>query len=101
MAVNPLLSVYRANDPYEQLISAIISIESQPKLELQAKKAEQERLKGVVKDFDSKLSALHSLLKTLTDPLARPFQGKSATTSATEFTVSAGDSAALARTRWR
>ncbi|SHL02016.1 flagellar filament capping protein FliD [Rhodothermus profundi] len=95
MAVNPLLSVYRANDPYEQLISAILAIESQPKLDLQAKKAEQERLKGVMNDFDSKLSALHSLLKTLTDPLARPFQGKSATTSATEFTVTASDQAAL------
>ena len=95
MDVNPLLSVYRANDPYEQLISAIISIESQPKLALETKKAEQERLKGVINDFDSKLSALHSLLKNLTDPLARPFQGKSATTSATEFTVSANDTAAL------
>ncbi len=93
MDVNPLLSVYRANDPYEQLISAILAIESQPKLDLQAKKAEQERLKGVMNDFDSKLSALHSLLKTLTDPLAQPFQSKSATTSATEFTVTASDTA--------
>lgn len=94
MIINPLLSVYQANNPYEQLLRAILSIESQPKLDLQTKKAKQERLKGVIKDFDSKLSALHSVLKTLTDPLARPFQGKSATTTASEFTVSVSDSAA-------
>ncbi len=94
MAVNPLLSVYNADSPYEQLISAILTIERRPQLELKTQKAEQERLKSVMSDFNSKLSALHKLLTTFTDPLTRPFQSKAATTSATAFSVSASDQAA-------
>jgi flagellar hook-associated protein 2 len=94
MAVNPLLSIYNANNPYEQLISAILNIERRPQLELKTQKAEQERLKSVMSDFNSKLSALHKVLTSLTDPLTGTFQGKTATTSATAFSVSASIEAA-------
>ncbi len=96
MNVNNLLSIYKPNDPYELLISQIVRIESQPKQELEIRKSAQEKLKSILSDLNSKLSAFDGILDTLTDPLSNPFGTKKATVSdETFFTVAATSKAAL------
>lgn len=90
------MATIQTESPYDKLISQIIQIERQPLLELQQKRGEQERMKGVLSDFDSTLSTLHTQLKSLTDPLSNPFDGRAANVSdTTAFDVSASSSAAL------
>lgn len=84
------------NDPYEQLISSIIQIEREPQRALQASRGENQRFKGVLKEFDSKLSALHSQLKSLSDPFRTSFDSRSAQgLDSDAFSVTAEDGAAL------
>ncbi len=87
------LSLLRASDPYEQLIANIIAIEREPQLNLKFQKSEQERLKGVLGDADSKLSALDTILKRMLDTVSNPFGARSALVGADMgFDVSVSDS---------
>lgn len=88
-------NAYRASDPYEQLIASMISIERQPQLQLKSDRAEQARLKGVVGDLDSKISALNKVVTGFTDLFASPFEARGVSGgTAGHFGVSAGDQAA-------
>lgn len=79
---------------YDSLISAILQFERQPQFRLEDKRNELEVSKAVLKDFDSGLSALNTLLKTFTDPLATPFASRSvAGGDADAYTLSATDKA--------
>ena len=94
--MNDLLSIYKPNDPYELLISQIVRLESKPKQELEIRRNAQEKLKTILSDLDSKLSAFDSILNAFTDPLNDPFGAKKATVSdETFFSVSASSKAAL------
>ena len=90
------LSAYRETDPYEQLIAQTIALESRPQQVLRDRQTEQDRLKTVMKDVDSKLSALHTLVKSFTDALSSPFDGRKAELSdETYFGVTAGKDGAF------
>jgi len=93
--LSPLNNPFTANDPYEQLIAQTIQLERQPQRDLKNERGEQKRLKGVLKDFDSELSALHGQLESLTDTVSNPFDGRAATTSGSTdaFSVSGSDAA--------
>lgn len=86
-----------ANDPYERLIAQTIQLERRPQLELKQKRGEEKRLKAVLDDFDSRLSTLYGQLEGLTDPVANPFEGRSAelASETSAFSVSADDTAGL------
>ncbi len=86
---------YRANDAYETLIANMMIVERQPQLKVREAKSEQERMRGVLSDFDSTLSALHTELKNLTGSLTNPFQSRTGFTASTAFTVAASDAASL------
>ena len=95
MATNAL-SLFKANDPYEQLISNMIAIEREPQMELKLDRSEQERLKGVMGDADSKLSALDTILKRFLDPLASPFSARAASVADdASFGITVSDSTAF------
>lgn len=79
-------AVFNANDPYEQLIAQMIRFEAQPQAALRTRKSEQEVQRAVLNDFDSALSALHTVLEDFNDPIANPFAARKA---------SAGDSASF------
>lgn len=88
-------SAIMADDPYEVLISQMILLERQPQLTLKEQRAEVNRFKGVLSDFDSSLSALHTLMKTFTDTFSSPFEGRSVTVDETDsFKVAVTDDAA-------
>jgi flagellar hook-associated protein 2 len=89
MPMSPVSS-FRSNDPYEQLIQSMISVESQPKQEIIRQRQNQERFKAVLSDFDSKLSALRTAVRKFTDPLLPLFGARTATTTSDAFRVSAG-----------
>ncbi|WP_420456803.1 flagellar filament capping protein FliD [Rubrivirga sp.] len=90
-----LSKIYNSGSLYEQLISQVIAVESQPRLKLVAEKTEQGVYKGVLNDFSSKASALDSLLDKLADPLRSPFSAKAATVAdGAGFSATASDSAA-------
>ncbi|MEM1096407.1 MAG: flagellar filament capping protein FliD [Bacteroidota bacterium] len=92
--VGALASSLRAGDPYEQLISQIIRLESQPKFDIEAKKSSQQRLKSVLDDFDSTLSTLNTRLSTFTDQFNSPFEGRGISLPENSaFTASATDDA--------
>ncbi|ARA94795.1 flagellar hook protein FliD [Rhodothermaceae bacterium RA] len=94
--LNALFQAVRGDDPYEQLISAIINIERQPQAELKLRRAEAERLKGVLNDFDSSLSSLHAVLESLTDVVSNPFEARTASVSeGASFRVTASEAAGL------
>lgn len=90
------LSLFKANDPYEQLISNIIQIEREPQLALKNEQRQQERMKAVLSDADSKLSALNTILKQFLDPLSSPFSARTAAVpSDAAFAVSVSDRTAF------
>lgn len=94
--MNDLRSIFKANDPYERLISQIVQYESRPKYELVAKKSEQESLKKVLDSLDSKLSALNTAAGKFTDVLTDPFGARKAILDSDEFfSISATDDAPL------
>ncbi len=69
----------RASSPYDNLIAATVQYERLPQFKLQEKRDTIEVSKAVLKDFDSSLSSLSTLLKSFTDPLSSPFQTRAAT----------------------
>ena len=80
---------------YEQLISQVIAVESQPRLALRSKQTEQAVFKGVLGDFGSRVSALNAVLERFADPLRSPFDALTATAGAEAgFAASASDGAA-------
>ena len=90
------ISLFRPNDPYENLISQMIAIERQPQYYIMDERDNQERLKSVMSDVDSMISALHTLTESFTDQFNSPFAGRAATVADnTAFDVTAGDDAAL------
>lgn len=87
-------SIANSGSLYEQLISQVIAVESQPRLKLRAQQTDQTVYKGVLSDFTSRVSALDSVLDRLTDPFQTPFAGKSAKVGAGGgFTATAADAA--------
>lgn len=94
--VSSTFALFKANDPYEILISNILQIESQPKYALEDKKTAQESYKTALSDLDSKISSLHSLLTSLTDAFNSPFDARTASPSSNDyFSVSVTDEAAF------
>ncbi|WP_456427631.1 flagellar filament capping protein FliD [Rhodocaloribacter sp.] len=94
--VSAAFQTFKANDPYELLISQIIQVESQPLFDLQFKRDTQDRISSALDTFDSDVSSLHTLLTSFTDAFSNPFAARSAELSdATSFSVTAGDEAPL------
>ena len=90
-----MISPFAASDPYEQLISQMIQLESQPQLDLKSQRKDEESFKDVLSSFDSTLSSLNTVLTSFTDLFASPFDARTATTgTGATFGVSATDSAA-------
>ena len=94
--LSPINAAILADDPYEILISQMILLESQPKFVLETRRTEADRFKAVLSDFDSKLSSLHTLMKTFTDLFSNPFEGRavSGVDDTDGFSVSVTDQAA-------
>lgn len=89
------IRAYNSGDPYEALISSMISIERQPQFALKAERAERSVFKGVLSDLDSSLSALDKAVKGLTDPFNNPFGARSASVpEGAGFKAEAADKAA-------
>jgi len=89
-------SAILADDPYEILISQMIQLERQPQFVLEDQRAAAKRFKTVLSDFDSKLSTLHTLMKTFTNQFSNPFEGRAVSGGETDaFTVAIGDEAAF------
>lgn len=90
------ISAFRQNDPYEQLIQQMLVAESEPKERLIEQKSTQSRIKNVISDVDSNLSALHTLVKSFKSLLSNPFDAKTASVSdGGGFSISAGAKAAF------
>ena len=82
---------------YEQLISQVLAVESQPRLKLKTEKSEQGVYKAVLSDFTSRVSGLNSVLDKLGDPFRAPFESRSAQVGSNAgFAASADDGAAAA-----
>ena len=79
------LSMLQQTDPYEQLISQMIALESRPQQSLKDLQKSQERYKTVLNDVDSKLSALHTLVKDFTSAFSSPFDGRMADLAANDY----------------
>ena len=78
---------------YAQLTDQIIATERAPARRLETKRSEQNVFKGVLGDFDSKLSDLRSELRGLTSAVSNPFGSVSANIpeDVTAFSVSTND----------
>ncbi|WP_412061197.1 flagellar filament capping protein FliD [Rubrivirga sp. IMCC45206] len=91
-------TIANSGSVYEQLISQVIAVESQPRLKLRSQQSDQTVYKAILSDFSSKVSALDGVLDRLTDPLQTPFAGKAATVgSGGGFTATAADGASVGR----
>jgi flagellar hook-associated protein 2 len=89
------IAAFNANDPYEQLIAQILSIERQPQIAIRSRQESQKVFKAVLTDFNSTLSALNASLDGLKDPVSNPFTARSATVpESAGFGVTASDRAA-------
>ncbi|RMF66885.1 MAG: flagellar hook protein FliD [Calditrichaeota bacterium] len=84
------------NSAIDQFIQTTLQLEARPRLALEDRKADLNRRGAVLTDLESKLSKLHSLAKSLVDPLDDPFGAKTTTSSNTDkFTATATSSALL------
>ncbi|MGB3541500.1 flagellar cap protein FliD N-terminal domain-containing protein, partial [Rubrivirga sp.] len=90
-----LSQIFNSGSLYEQLISQVIAVESQPRLKLRSEQTEQNVFKAVLGDYSSRVSSLNTVLERLSDPLQSPFGALSAT-SGSGFKASASDDAASA-----
>ena len=89
-----LSQIYNSGSLYEQLISQVIALESQPRLALRTAQTDQSVYKGVLSDFDRTVSKLDSLLTAFADPLRSPFAARAASVpEGAGFTASASDDA--------
>lgn len=70
-----------ANNPYEQLLTQIIRIESQPRQALEQRLSMTQRQSDILGDMDSSVSALHSLMETFNDTITSPLDGRAASIS--------------------
>lgn len=90
------LSMLQQSDPYEQLIAQMIALESRPQQTLKDLQKTQERFKTVMKDVDSKMSALHKLVKSFTSAFSSPFDARKADYATNDyFGATASKDAAL------
>ena len=90
-----LAQIFNSGSTYEQLIRQVMTVESQPRLKLRAEQTEQTVFKGVLSDFDSRVSALNATLGRLRDPFRSPFAARAATAQAEAgFTAQASRDAA-------
>ncbi|MFT4604718.1 MAG: flagellar hook-associated protein 2, partial [Rhodothermales bacterium] len=70
-----------ANNPYEQLLTQIVQIESQPRQALEQRMSMTQRRSDILGDMDSSVSSLHSLMETFNDTISSPLDGRAATVS--------------------
>lgn len=90
-----LSTLYNSGSAYEQLISQVIAVESQPRLRLRAQQTDQTVYKGVLSDFSSRASTLNALMEKFQDPFRDPFASRAATVSdGAGFSASTSDDAA-------
>lgn len=91
-----LNSVSSSGNLYNQLIDQIISAERAPARRLEAQRSDQKVFKGVISDFDAKLSKLEDSLSDLTSSVTNPLNELSATVSegVTAFSAQAESQAA-------
>lgn len=66
-------SIFRQNDPFEQLVNQIIESESTQLREVEQRKAEQEQRQAAVSDAGSKLSSLSSTVTDFRNPMENMF----------------------------
>ncbi len=83
------------NSNITRLIDAILQIEARPKIVLEDKKTQLDQRKAILSDLDSKLSALNTLAKRLTDPITDYFAAKLASSSDEEFFTASANSSAV------
>lgn len=83
------------NSNLERLIQTIIQLESRPRVALEDRKTALSTRNTVLSDLDSKLSALHSLARRLTDPITDYFAAKAAATSDSNIFTASADSTAF------
>ncbi len=94
--LNPVQDIFRQNNPYESLITAILIAEEQPLLALDEKVASFRRDKDILDDLDSSVSSFHTLLTDFTDSLSNPFGARSAAVpESSGYSATATDDAAL------
>ncbi|MFQ5676389.1 MAG: flagellar cap protein FliD N-terminal domain-containing protein, partial [bacterium] len=86
----------QGNPGIEQLIATTLQLESQPRIALEDKKALLNTRNTVLSDLDSKLSALNSAAKRLTDPLTNYFAAKNVASSDADLLTALADSSAIA-----
>lgn len=95
-------ALYNADSLYEQLIAQTIAIESQSQTKLKGLRVDQSILKGILDDFTSNVSSLHTQLGKFTDTNQSPFAARAATvTGDPGLSASATDTAALGEHRVR
>lgn len=93
-----LSKIFNSGSLYEQLISQVIAVESQPRLKLRAEQSDQNIFKGVLSDYSSRVSSLNTVLERFTDTLQSPFGALAATVGEdARFTATASDEAASGR----
>ena len=91
-----LSQIFNSGSLYEQLIAQSLAIESQPRLKLRAEQTEQSVFKGVLSDYNSRVSALNATLERLGDPLQSSFSALTAA-AGDGFEATASDGAASGR----
>ncbi len=88
--MSDIQSIFRQNDPFEQLVDQIIEAESTQLNEVKERKAEHEQRQAAVSDAGSKLSSLSSTVTDFRDPSANmfnPLDVSSTNDNAFELTV--------------
>lgn len=85
-------SLFKANDPYSQLIDNLITLDSTQKNKYVSQKQTEQNTEDAISDVSSDMSALNTLLTNYVGPLANQLEAPEATSSNPDsFSVTAGD----------
>jgi flagellar hook-associated protein 2 len=91
-----ITSIYNSSNSIDSLVEQYMTIEEEPKVELEGKKEDLYSKKSVLTTLHSKLSSLKTAAEELADPLTDHFAAKNARSSdADKFLVSATANAEL------
>lgn len=86
-----ITDILRQNDPFEQLVQQLITLESKRKFALEDQRESQKTTKSAVSGVGTKLTSLNSLLTNLQQPSANQFKPLMASSTTDAFQVTAGE----------
>lgn len=86
-----ITDILRQNDPFENLVQQLITLESRRKFELEDQRESQTKTKSAVSGVGTRMTSLNSLLSNIQQPSTKQFSPLAASSTTDAVRVTAGE----------